>query len=455
MQTQLQYLCLILPLSSIVMYTLSCSRLLQVFTSVQDAMGLVHMYPFLPDALEYLDCIAGLQSPTQTPEEPVTAADWEALLVYCAKVTAVDHFHYVPLLNRDHSSNSAATSAVNSAANSAVSPQQLSAAAANKTPSPPQRSVRFSPDHVSSQAMFPVSSSLTQSHSNSHSGEHVAPAYTQSPAQNQARSHQSHMLPALGQSQMAQDSSELARQVSRQGSNQIAFSTPPQQATSWPPQNEPPRHASLPLRQDQGSHRSSSYNQHEVAGQRTLHFPGQPSTFTGFSQALTHPTAASAAAMAPNPFFHSQLQPGQFLRNCHMFASQDPAQVVHQSSALHGFVSQGFIHQGHVIQNPAAEQLPAWLGQNLAYTHATPPQQSSPVSTLQQPGQMPAVYHASQGPNSKMVYPTAAMRSQQLSSAQNALTHSSNSVQAPLAPFLNEQLKRILAEGGPSGRRGF
>ena len=429
---------------------------LQVFTSVQDAMGLVHMYPFLPDALEYLDCIAGLQSPTQALKEPVTSADWDALLVYCAKVTAIDHFHYVPLLKRDHSSNQAAVAATSSAASSAVTPQQSSAAAVSQTPSPPQRSVRFSPDHVTHQGMFPVSSSLTQSHSGSQSTEHMAPAYTHSPWQDHVPSTQSHVLPTLGESRMVQ-ASDIARQVSRQGSNQIAFSTPPEQAPSWGSHHEPPRHAPLRPRQEQGPSHPFSYNQHQVPGQSMLQFPGQASTLTGFSPGLSHSAAAPAVAMTPKPFFQTQLQPSQLMHieGGHMFASQDPVQMVNQSSAVHGFVSQGFIHEGHAVQNQAPDQLPAWLGQNLGYTHGTPSQQPNPLSILQRPGQAQAAFHASQGPNPKMVYPTAAIRSQQLSSAQTSLTHSSTSVQAPLAPFLNEQLKRILAEGGPSGRRGF
>ena len=140
-------------------------HILQVFTSVQDAMGLVHMYPFLPDAMEYMDCIASLQGSPDALQEPVTQADWDALLAYCAKVTAADHFQYVPLLHSALHPGQATPAA-------AYTPNH-SVLAANQMPSPVQKSVHFSPDSVLGHP--PFSSSQSHGHSGSPSLQPMKP----------------------------------------------------------------------------------------------------------------------------------------------------------------------------------------------------------------------------------------------------------------------------------------
>ena len=441
--------------------------MLQVFTSMQDAMALVHMYPFLPDALEYLECIAASQPPAEAREEPVTNADWEALLAYCAKVTAADHFCYVPLLNSNNPSSHAAAAA----AASVITPHP-STAAPGQHPSPASRSVRFGPDPASRQQLFSAVTPQAQTHSSSPSSDHLAPAYSQSPGGDpRLRTPQSQMLPTLGESQMVQ-SSKMSRQVSRQGSNQITLTPSPKQVPSWVPQSQAAQHVSLQPRQDLSSSHLSSPSQRQMSGDSMLHFgghgqlPNHAPAFVGFSQGVSHP-AAPPAAVVSTPFYHAQFQPGQLVQTerGQMFVSQAPVQLLQQGSAVsglpseglvsHGSTSQGYSNQVHVMQAQASDQLPAWLSQNLGYTHGTPSQQLSPASLMHNPRQMNSASHRSQSSNPKMVYPTAAMRSQQLSTVQTSMTHSANSVQAPLAPFLNEQLKRMLKEGGPSGRRGF
>ena len=89
--------------------------------------------------------------------------------------------------------------------------------------------------------------------------------------------------------------------------------------------------------------------------------------------------------------------------------------------------------------------MPSWMGHNLASAYAVPPEQAERHVTQH-------VSPTSTPVNPKVLYPTAAMRSQQLFTPQ---APAANVVQAPLAPFLNEQLKRMVAQGGPSARRGF
>ncbi len=89
--------------------------------------------------------------------------------------------------------------------------------------------------------------------------------------------------------------------------------------------------------------------------------------------------------------------------------------------------------------------VPSWMGHNLASAYAVPPEQAARHLNQHMSQTSPSV-------SPKVLYPTAAMRSQQLSSPQ---APAANVVQAPLAPFLNEQLKRMVAQGGPSARRGF
>ena len=419
--------------------------MLQVFTTMQDAMGLVHMYPFLPDAMEYMDCIASLHGLPDTLQEPVTQADWDALLAYCAKVTAADHFHYVPLLQGIHHGAQATPAAAFTSSHLAV--------AANQTPSPVQRSVHFSPDSVLAPALLPGGSS--QSYSGNHSLQH-SPSSPQpaSPHHPHLQSAGSQALPSLGQSQMV-----LSLELSRQGSSQLDHTQAPERAPSWVSQPPALQHAPLPARHDQSYGRLSSHNQYQMLGpmQPAGQFPDQGLALPAHGYASSHANGASLLR-TPNSLGHVPLEQGQILQvegGRQVFVSQAPVQMMYSSPALQGHVvSQGMIHQGHVIQGRGADHLPAWLGQNLAYTLANPVVQSAPNGRMHSPTPMQAASYCSQGPNPKAVYPTAAMRSQQLSQ-QTQHGPSIASVKAPLAPFVNEQLKRMLAEGGPSGRRGF
>lgn len=427
--------------------------MLQVFTSVQDAMGLVHMYPFLPDAMEYMECIASLQAlpalQPQAPQEPVTQADWDALLAYCAKVTAADHFQYVPLLHSTQHPGQATPAA-------AFTPDH-SGVAANQTPSPVQRSVHFSPDSVLEQP--PFSSSHNHSHSGSPSLHHMKPpAYSPTtPHHPWLQGQGSQAVPSLGQSQMVQ-SLDLSRQVSRQGSNQLNQTHAPEVAPSWVPQPQASQHAPLSARQEQSPGHLPSYPQHQMPGplQGADHFPDQALAFRGYSYGSSHASAVPVP-MTPNSFRHVQLQPGQFVQveaGHQIFVSQAPVQSLYSGPPAQGHLSQGMILEGNVVQGRQPDRLPAELGQNLAYTHANPVGQSVPNRQMHSPTQVQAGPQVTPGPNPKAVYPTAAMRSQQLTQ-QTQHAPSTGSVQAPLAPFLHEQLKRMLAEGGPSGRRGF
>ena len=412
-------------------------------------MGLVHMYPFLPDAMEYLDCIADLQGLPQAPQKPVSQADWDALLAYCAKVTAADHFHYVPLLHSTRRPGQAAPAAASTPGHSVV--------AANQTPSPVQRSVRFSPDSVLRQP--PFSSSQSPSHSGGHTLQQMQPpAYSPTtPHHPWLHSNSSQPLPTLGKSQMVQ-SLELSRQVSRQGSNQLNHTHAQEVATSWAPQPQASQHAHLSARQDQSPGHLPSYNQHQTPGPLPAadQFSDQGLAFHGHSYGSSH-TAAAPFSMTPSSFRHVQLQPGQFVQveaGQQVFVSQAPVQSMYPSPPVQGHASQGMVLEGHVVQGRQSDHLPAWLGENLANTHANPVGQSPPNRQMHSPTPMQAGPQLTQGPNPKAVYPTAAMRSQQLTQ-QTQHVRSAGSVKAPLAPFLNEQLKRMLAEGGPSGRRGF
>ena len=418
----------------------------QVFTTTQDAMGLVHMYPFLPDAMEYMDCIASLHGQPDTPQEPVTQADWDALLAYCAKVTAADHFHYVPLHHSTHHNARATPVAAFTPSHSAV--------AANQTPSPVQRSVHFSPDSVLAPALLPGSSSHSYSgnHSLQHSPTSPQPATPHHP---HLQSAGSQALPSLGQSQLA-----LSLEMSRQGSSQFDHTQAPERAPSWVSQPQALQHVPPSASHNQSHGRLSSHDQYQVPGpmlQNAGHFPDQGLALPGHSYASSHANGLSLLR-TPNLLQHVPLEQGQIVQvegGRQVFVSQAPVQMMYSSPALQGHVvSQGMIHQGHVIQGRGADYSPAWLGQNLAYTLASPAMQSAPHGRMHSPTPMQAAPYLGQGPNPKAVYPTAAMRSQQLSQ-QTQHGPSTASVKAPLAPFVNEQLKRMLAEGGPSGRRGF
>lgn len=425
--------------------------MLQVFTSIQDAMGLVHMYPFLPDAMEYMDCIAHLQGLPQDVQDPVTQADWDALLAYCAKVTAADHFHYVPLLHSSHHSGQATPAAAFSPTHSVV--------AANQTPSPVPRSVRFSPDSILRQP--PFSSSQDHSYCGNGNGSHSTqqmqpPAYSPTTPQHPwLQSEGSQALPSLGESQMVQ-ALQMSRQVSRQGSSQLNHTHTSEINPSWVPQPQASQHAPLSARQDASPGHLPSYHQHQVPGlQAAEQFP-QGVAFHGHSLGSTH-TSAATFPMTPNSLRHVQLQPGQFMQvepGQQLFVSQAPVQSIYSNPPVRSHVSQGMIREGHVMQGRQPDHLPVWLQQNLAYTHGNPAGQSVANRQVHSPTQMQAGPHLSQGANSNAMYPTAAMRSQQLTQ-QTQHVHSTGSVKAPLAPFLNEQLKRMLAQGGPSGRRGF
>ncbi|KAL3148940.1 hypothetical protein ABBQ32_001801 [Trebouxia sp. C0010 RCD-2024] len=434
---------------------------------MQGAMGLVHMYPFLPDAMEYLDCIASLQGPPSAPQEAVTLADWDALLAYCAKVTAADHFHYVPLLRSTHPSSQP------TAAATAVTPTHLRAAP-SQTPSPVQKSVHFSPSSVLGQPPFPVSSSQGRSHSGpvssslgrSYSGsytvEHMTSAYSHSAPHNplhnlphnpRLQSDASQALPSQGMSQMVQ-SVEGAGPMSRQGSNILTVNQTTEAPAGWVPQGQASQHLSLPARQDDAPHHLSAYSQHQMTG--VLH-AAQPFSAQGMAlHGHTH-RPQQAAPTTANPFRPSQLQHAQFvqLEGGQVFGSQPPLQALHPNAPIQGFVGQGMIHQGRVIQGQGPDHAPSWLGQNLAYMHGSPAVHSAPQAQVYSPMQMQSASQSAHSPDPKAVYPTAAMRSQQLTSVQTHQAQPAGSVQAPLAPFLNEQLKRVLAEGGPSGRRGF
>ena len=185
-------------------------------------------------------------------------------------------------------------------------------------------------------------------------------------------------------------------------------------------------------------------------------FPGQALAFHGHSYGSSQSTAAPFP-MTPNSIRHVQLQPGQFVQveaGHQVFVSQAPVQSMYSGPTVPGQVRQAMILEGNVVRGRQPDHLPAWLGQNLAYTHANPVGQSIPNRQMHSPTQVQAGPQVAPGPNPKAVYPTAAMRSQQLTQ-QTQHASSTGSVQAPLAPFLNEQLKRMVAEGGPRGRRGF
>lgn len=432
--------------------------MLQVMTSMQGAMGLVHMYPFLPDAMEYLDCIASLQGAPSAPQKAVTLADWDALLAYCAKVTAADHFHYVPLLRSTHPSGQA------TAAATAVTPTHLGVAP-SQTQSPVQKSVHFSSSSVLGQPPYPVSSSqarsysgqvsssIGRSYSGSYSVEHMTSAYSHSPPHNplnnpphnpRLQSDASQALPSPGMSQMVQ-SVEGTGPMSRQGSDRLTMNHTTEAPAGWVPQSQASQHLSLPARQNDAPHHSYACSQHQTSG--VLH-AAQPFSAQGMAlHGHTHGTKQAAPTTA-NSFQPLQLQQAQFVQ-------LEGVQALHPSAPIQGFVGQGMIDQGRVIQGQGPDHPPAWLGQNLAYMHGSPVVQSGSQAQVYSPMQMQPASQFAQSPDPKAMYPTAAMRSQQLTAVQTHQAQPAGSVQAPLAPFLNEQLKRVLAEGGPSGRRGF
>ena len=427
-------------------------RMLQVFTSLQDAMGLVHMYPFLPDAMEYLDCIASLQGPPSAPQPAVTQADWDTLLAYCAKVTAADHFHYVPLLR--------STQPPGQATPTAVSPTHMMVVA-SQMPSSVQKSVHFSPSSGLMQPQHPVSSSVGHSYSGSYTVEHMTSAYSHSALLNsRLQSDASQALPSLGMVQSVEGAGQMSRQMSHQGSNRLTLNHTTEAPVGWVPQGQASQHLSVPAGQDDAPGHLSGYSQHQLTG--PLHAAAEPFSahrpaLNGHSYGPNHATAASFPTTA-NSFRPLHLQQAQFVQveGGQVLVSRAPVQALNPGAPVQGFVGQGVVHhQGRVIQGQGPDHLPAWLGQNLAYTHGSPVVQSAPQGQAYSPMQTQAASQFAQSPDPKAVYPTAAMRSQQLTSVQTHHAQPAGSVQAPLAPFLNEQLKRMLAEGGPSGRRGF
>lgn len=345
-------------------------------------MGLVHMYPFLPHPFEFLELIAEQQGLKGAPVDPVhsiTDADWEALLAYCAKVTAVDMCDHVPLsvFKKSHAQSSD-HDAVSSSPNSGAIGSQMPSPQVQQAPPQLSHSYSLSPD--------------------------CAPGI-QTPAQQdqQSWSHYS----------QAGQFSPMSRQASRQGSNQVREGQLPQQAACWPAQSQ-----------------AVQYMSSHAAGLGSIPTP------PGF---LTAP---------PNQHGLSVLQAP------HDMQGQIKATIGYGQNDHHTAVpfslgqSQSVQDCVRPAQGPG--QMSSWIGHNLASVHAVPTNQRNRVGPSHI--QNHVVSQFSQPADPKLVYPTAAMRSQQLSSSQ---VSSGIAVQAPLAPFLNEQLRRVLAQSGPSARRGF
>ena len=86
-----------------------CDFILQVLTSVQSAMALVHSYPFLMPPEPLLNVLAQQHGQTQAPgclsdaEMIETDTNWALLAAYAIKVCAADHFEHVSLLGFDPS----------------------------------------------------------------------------------------------------------------------------------------------------------------------------------------------------------------------------------------------------------------------------------------------------------------------------------------------------------------
>ncbi len=459
-------------------------------------MALVHMYPFLPDALEYLELVAeqqGVKDAPVDPPETISQADWDILLAYCTHITATDYFEHVPLRGfttyaaasrnttapavTSHTPPSHAVASVNphSSGNHTHSSQSQAVASVNphssgfQTPSPGHRSVRFSPEPTFRQASFPnslghsVGQSFSQSPSHSHSPEPVVASISHSPAHvQQAQTHYRHLLSsdprpqamqshqmsrqAMQSPSQAMQSHQMSRQASRQGSSQLREGSLPLQTPPWMVQGQSQQYTQLQTGHDSnlgfpvfqsGQEQAHGRNVLQVQDQTLrqmkpslMHLrPGQmPDDMTdGMNQGQIsgHVTAALDHQM---PHY--------------MTSGLDREQSVTQaqSNSVTGY------HQGVQGRSQHGQsQLPSWIGQNLASAYAVPPEQTARHLTQH-------MFQTSPPVNPKVLYPTAAMRSQQMSSPQ---APAANVVQAPLAPFLNEQLKRMVAQGGPSARRGF
>lgn len=451
-------------------------------------MALVHMYPFLPDALEYLELVAeqqGVKDAPVDPPETISQADWDTLLAYCTHITATDYFEHVPLRGftgypaalsnptaptaTPHPSSSHAVTSINphSSGNHTHSSPSQAAASANphslgfQTPSPSgHRTVRFSPEPILRQASFPnslghsVRQNFSQSPIHSNSPEPVLAPISHSPAHaQQAQTPYRHLfdsdppLQAMQSPSQAMQSHQMSRQASRQGSSQIREGSLPLQTPPWMVQGHSQQYPQLQT--GQGSNLGFPVfqsGQEQARGQSVLHVQDQTFPQMGHSL-MQHPGPDQTLLYMTDGANQGQIS-GHVTAALdhqmphHMRSGLDREQSIiqAQSNSVAGY------HQG-VQGQPQHGQThtPFWAGQKLASAYALPPEQAARHQTEHVSPTSPPV-------NPKVLYPTAAMRSQQLSSPQ---APAANVVQAPLAPFLNEQLKRMVAQGGPSARRGF
>ncbi|DBA88714.1 TPA: hypothetical protein ACH3X2_004813 [Trebouxia sp. C0005] len=455
-----------------------------ICSSIQNAMALVHMYPFLPDALEYLELVAeqqGVKDAPVDPPETISQADWDTLLAYCTHITATDYFEHVPLRGftgyaaapskrtapaaTPHTSSSHAVASVNphSSGNHFHSSPSQAGASANQhspnfhTPSPGHRTVRFSPEPIFRQASFPnslghsVRQSFSQSPSHSHSPEPIVAPISHSPAHvQQAQTHYRHLFDSETRSQATQSPSQamqshqMSRQASRQGSSQIREGSLSLQTPSWMVQGQAQQCTQLQTGQDSNLGFPVFQSSQEQARGRSLLQ----------DQTLRH--------MKPNLMQH----PGPDQTPLYMTDGVNQAQISGHVTAvldhqMPHYMMSGLDREQSVTQAPSTSvtgynqgvqgrpqhgqtHMPSWTRHNLASAYAVPPEQARHLNQHMSQTSSPVT--------PRVLYPTAAMRSQQLSSVQ---APAANVVQAPLAPFLNEQLKRMVAQGGPSARRGF
>lgn len=408
-------------------------------------MGLVHMYPFLPDALEYLELIAeqqGLRDAPVDPPDTMLTADWDTLLAYCTKITATDYFDHVPLRGFTEHATAAGRNPTNTELNQAApllnahsSPSHVMVSrkansSGNQTSG--QRAVHFSPEPVLQQAVF--SNSISQSVSHSMSG-------SQSPEQaamsvSQGQQHQNHHSNLLGPEveSQAMQSYQRSKQTSRQGSGQIRDEVLPLQTPALIAQRQPAQYTPLQMGQGLSPTPAAFHNgQQRMPGRSLLQLQDQvPGHLDSLSQQQL--PAHRSPVLDPQVLGHTDLSHHQL-----------PVQTLHHQQSLSQVPmpgSGGSVHKGGL---QGQSNLPSWIGQNLASKYAEAPAQVAPRRYSQ------SLSPISQPLDLKVLYPTAAMRSQQLLHQ----APSASVVQAPLAPFLNEQLKRMVAQGGPSARRGF
>ncbi len=455
-------------------------------------MALVHMYPFLPDALEYLELVAeqqGVKDAPVDPPETISLADWDTLLAYCTHITARDYFEHVPLRGftgyaaapsnptaptaTPHPSPGPAVPSANphSSGNFSHSSPSQAAASVNphslgfQTPSPSgHKTVRFSPEPILRQASFPnslghsVRQSFSQSPSHSHSPEPVLAPISHSPAHaQQTQTHYRRLfesdprLQAMQSPAQAMQSHQMSRQASRQGSSQIREGSLPLQTPPWMVQGQ-----------------SQQYPQVQAGQDSNLGFPvfqSDQEHARGWS--LLQVQDQTLPQMKPSLMQHPGLDQTPFYMTdgVHQGQTSHPVTAALDHQMSH-YITSGQDRQQsvtHAESNSVTEyhlgmqgqpqhgqiHMPSWMGHNLASAYAVPPEQAARYRTEHVSPTGPPV-------NPKVLYPTAAMRSQQLSSSPQApQAPAANVVQAPLAPFLNEQLKRMGAQGGPSARRGF